>query len=375
MAILSKGTTFNTGDQVTAAKLNSLVDSATFASGAVASGGGLSVSTGGASLFISDLGVTEAKLAASSVTTTKIQDATITPAKLSTYAPTWSSTATTIANSLDFASITTSTSGNYGRSGTTVTISMTAHGMATGMIAALTFNAGTGGTATAGSYLVTVSDANTFTITDSASGTITGSPTCSRTSYYGNSTIRGSETIDGNLSVAGSASITGTLSLGGSTVRLLTRGTAVSASGTSVDFTSIPSWVKRVTLILNGVSTNGTSMILFRLGTGGTPATSGYTGAASNVGSNDNTSSSSNSTAGVPISGYDITVGSTFYGNVVFTNISGNTWLCSGVVTGGTSVGMLAGSIALGGVLDILRITTAGGTAAFDAGTINIMYE
>ncbi len=35
MAILSKGTDFSTGDQVTAAKLDALVDSATFASGAV----------------------------------------------------------------------------------------------------------------------------------------------------------------------------------------------------------------------------------------------------------------------------------------------------------------------------------------------------
>jgi hypothetical protein len=35
MAILSKGTDFATGDQVTADKLDNLVDNATFASGAV----------------------------------------------------------------------------------------------------------------------------------------------------------------------------------------------------------------------------------------------------------------------------------------------------------------------------------------------------
>ena len=372
MGILSKGYTFQTTEQVTAAKLHSLVDSATFTSDAVVSSGGLSLTTGGApyKLFISDLGVNEAKLAANSVTTTKIADATITPAKLSTYAPTWTSTTTSIANSLDFASISSSTTGTYSRTGYTITVNMTAHGMSDGTIVTLDFTSGAGSD---GSYIISGVSANQFTVTDTVTGSTSGN--CTRTSYYGNSRVRGSETIDGNLSVGKDVSVTGSLSLGGSTVRLLTRGTAVSASGTSVDFTSIPSWVKRITLILNGVSTNSTSMILFRLGTGGTPATSGYTGAASNVGSNDNTSSSSNSTAGVPISGYDITVGSTFYGNVVFTNISGNTWLCSGVVTGGTSVGMLAGSIALGGVLDILRITTAGGTAAFDAGTINIMYE
>lgn len=73
------------------------------------------------------------------------------------------------------------TAGTYGRSGTTVTVTMTAHGMVTGQYAAFTFSAGTGGTATAGYYLITKVDANTFTITDTASGTITGSPACSRT--------------------------------------------------------------------------------------------------------------------------------------------------------------------------------------------------
>lgn len=71
-------------------------------------------------------------------------------------------------------------SGTYGRSGTTVTVTMTAHGMTTGQVASLTFSAGTGGTATSGSYAVTVVNANTFTITDTVSGTITGSPAVTR---------------------------------------------------------------------------------------------------------------------------------------------------------------------------------------------------
>lgn len=71
-------------------------------------------------------------------------------------------------------------SGTYGRTGTTVTVSMTAHGMTTGQIANLTFAAGTGGTATSGHYSVTVIDANSFTITDTASGTISGSPSVTR---------------------------------------------------------------------------------------------------------------------------------------------------------------------------------------------------
>jgi hypothetical protein len=73
--------------------------------------------------------------------------------------------------------------GTYGRTGTLVTIGMAAHGMTTGQIANLTFLAGTGGTATSGSYAVDVIDANNFTITDSTSGTITGSPEVTRNTY------------------------------------------------------------------------------------------------------------------------------------------------------------------------------------------------
>ena len=36
---------------------------------------------------------------------------------------------------------------------------------------------------------------------------------------------------------------------------------------------------------------------------------------------------------------------------------------------------MSGGSIALGGVLDRIRITTVNGTDVFDAGSINILYE
>ena len=47
MAILSKGTTYADGDQITSTNLNALVDSATFAAGAVESGGGLQLNGSG----------------------------------------------------------------------------------------------------------------------------------------------------------------------------------------------------------------------------------------------------------------------------------------------------------------------------------------
>ena len=69
------------------------------------------------------------------------------------------------------------TTATYGRSGTTVTISSTAHGLTTGQVIGIDFAAGTGGTATNGNYAVTVTNANAFTITDINSGTISASPT------------------------------------------------------------------------------------------------------------------------------------------------------------------------------------------------------
>jgi hypothetical protein len=64
----------------------------------------------------------------------------------------------------------------YGRSGTTVTIAKTAHGLTTGTVVGIHFDSGSGGAATDGNYAITVTTANAFTITDINTGTITGSP-------------------------------------------------------------------------------------------------------------------------------------------------------------------------------------------------------
>jgi len=69
------------------------------------------------------------------------------------------------------------TTATYGRSGTTVTIAQTSHGLTTGQVIGIDFAAGTGGTATNGNYAITVVNANSFTVTDINSGTITASPT------------------------------------------------------------------------------------------------------------------------------------------------------------------------------------------------------
>jgi len=147
-------------------------------------------------------------------------------------------------------------------------------------------------------------------------------------------------------------------------------GTAVaSTSGTSIDFTSIPSWVKRITVMFNGVSTSGTSQIQIQLGSGSV-VTTGYVCSSWTANTNNN-----NSTAGFLITGANLAANA-YYGNALICNQTGNTWVESHVMGGSSSSSCIGGgSLALSGALDRIRITTANGTDTFDAGSINILYE
>ena len=64
--------------------------------------------------------------------------------------------------------------GTYSQSGTTITVTMTAHGMSTGQVVNLDF---TSGTATDGTYTVTVTGANAFTVTSATSTMTSGNVT------------------------------------------------------------------------------------------------------------------------------------------------------------------------------------------------------
>ena len=69
--------------------------------------------------------------------------------------------------------------------------------------------------------------------------------------------------------------------------------------------------------------------------------------------------------------------GASLHGAITISLLTGNSWVCTGAVSDATNVAALylAGSISLSGTLDRVRITTANGTDAFDAGSINILYE
>ena len=165
--------------------------------------------------------------------------------------------------------------------------------------------------------------------------------------------------------VAGSNTVTLPAATG--TASLMNTATAVaSTSGTSIDFTGIPSWAKQITVMFSGVSTSGTSVYLIQLGTSGGISSSGYVSGVA----------ATTSTAGFVVTN-NFTAATTKSGIVNIANISSNTWVSSGIVgaSGGNAASPAFGTGTLSGTLDRVRITTVNGTDTFDAGSINVMWE
>jgi hypothetical protein len=147
------------------------------------------------------------------------------------------------------------------------------------------------------------------------------------------------------------------------------------SGGTSVDFTGIPSWVKRITVMFSGVSGSGTSHPVVRLGTSSSFSTSGYSGSAAFVNATNATDTIANS-SGFYIDG-STSAGVVRSGTIVLTLVGSNTWVESGTMgrTNSATVCISGGALTLSDVLTQVRITFVNGTDTFDAGTINILYE
>jgi hypothetical protein len=155
----------------------------------------------------------------------------------------------------------------------------------------------------------------------------------------------------------------------------ITLATAVaSTSGTSIDFTSIPSWVKRITVMFSGVSTNGSSAVQVQLGDAGGIETTGYVG----TGTSNSTGASpvtSNFTAGFGTMA-SANAAQTNQGLMTIVSFGSNIWVATFVGGRSNAVDLRgAGTKTLSGTLDRVRITTVNGTDTFDAGSINILYE
>ena len=196
-------------------------------------------------------------------------------------------------------------------------------------------------------------------------------------SITANSVILGNGTSDLSSNLVAPSTSGNVLTSNGTTwtsaaFNKLTLDTAkASTSGTSIDFTGIPSWVKRITVMLSGISTNGSSNLQIQVGSGSF-STSGYSSQAW-----------ASTSGGVITSGLILTnsmgAAHIWQGCFVLNLISSNTWVGTGMLayTAGTSNGVSTGGATpnLSGALDRIRITTVNGTDVFDAGSINIMYE
>ena len=184
-----------------------------------------------------------------------------------------------------------------------------------------------------------------------------------------------SGSVTGTYTLAGTGTLSSPIISGTPTgVGVLTSGTAqATTSGTSIDFTGIPSWAKRITVMFQGVSQNSaTQTFILQIGAGSV-TTSGYLSSNAYIAPSTD---SGNITTGFPVN-RSVGATATFSGNATICLVGSNVWASSSTMAD-VSNGQIhfgAGSITLGGTLDRVRLTTVGGTATFDAGSINILYE
>ena len=156
----------------------------------------------------------------------------------------------------------------------------------------------------------------------------------------------------------------------------LTLGTEVATtSGTTIDFTGIPSWVKKITLLMKAVSTNGGSDYIVRIGDT-TLATSGYTSVANYVNPGANSCTGTAYYGGFILT-KDINAGTAFTATCTITLQSPGLYVWAFIGNNGLSGAGFFGSsyLDLGSTLNRVTLTTLGGSDIFDAGAINIMYE
>lgn len=187
------------------------------------------------------------------------------------------------------------------------------------------------------------------------------------------------------LDASQNATVAGTLQVAGVTTNMypLVSGTAVpSTSGTAINFdNAIPSWAKRVIVMFQGVSTNGTGIIQVQLGTGTTPTytITGYLGGAVSV--QTSTASAVSYTTGFALVPQQ-SAAAIHHGvmTISLVNASTNAWAASSTSSRSdvAQSGSSAASIALAAALTSVRVigsATGAPSDTFDAGTINIMWE
>jgi len=168
-----------------------------------------------------------------------------------------------------------------------------------------------------------------------------------------------------------SPTINGTPVMGASVIT--TYVTSQTASGSAVNFTGIPSWVKRITVQIAGLSYAAAGVGVIRIGSSSTLVTTGYTTANTSVNETPAVSMSSitNGLGTINTSA----AGTVIYGSYVLTLMGSNLWQYNGQTSrsGDGTLNFGNGYITLAGALDVLSLVATSST--FDAGTINMLYE
>ena len=154
----------------------------------------------------------------------------------------------------------------------------------------------------------------------------------------------------------------------------IVRSASVTASGTSMDFTSIPSWAKQITILLNGVSTSGTSILQVQIITSDGVVTTGYAGSSTVL---DSSVGYSTYSTGFIESNKAGAAAYLRRGKFELANTTSNIWVETHHISANSAGAQMmgAGAISLGEALTGVRITTVNGTDTFDAGSINIIYQ
>ena len=148
----------------------------------------------------------------------------------------------------------------------------------------------------------------------------------------------------------------------------ITESSLISASGTEVDFTSIPSTAKRITIILKGVSLSVDQNVLVQLGTSSGLTTSGY------LGNSHYGSAGVNATNGLPIF-FGTGAGNFISGAIFIYHLGSNKYSSNHVGKYNQNNGWFGGGdVTLGGTLDRLRIKPTS-SGSFDAGELLLFIE